>query len=245
MPQTEDQFPPLFKEIRQGLEWIAKGLNRMEVEGLENLPPPGVGGLLCPSHENYSDPFYLGAAIPHRYLRFMGEPESLTMPLIGDLAKSMGVQGVQVSRGQSTDSGAVKSTLEVMKDRLQAGELCVVFPEGRIKHWIEGDHLHRFYTGAVRLAAKAGTPIYPAALYGTRWALPNLASLTPKGGKEIRIWAPINLPAKVLVAFGEGFEVDPRCDGNKEIAKTETARLRKKVADLRFSLKKRYPGVLG
>jgi 1-acyl-sn-glycerol-3-phosphate acyltransferase len=241
-----ETFPPYYQEIRNGLEWLGKSMFRLEVEGIDHIPPPGEGVLLCPSHENYSDPFFLGAAIPHRYLRFLGEPQAFTMPVVGQLAEKFGMQKVEVAQGKSTHSGQVKQALVALADHIAGGGVGVVFPEGQIKHWLGADSLKRFGTGAVRVAAIAGRPIVPAAIYGGRWAMPNIASLDMPGGKEqLRVWAPILLPAKVMIAFGEPLDVDPRCNGDKEIAASETRRLRRQVAALRFGLKRRYPGFFG
>ena len=52
----------LYFIVRDALELFARIYNRMEVSGLENIAAKG-GALICPSHANYSDPFFVGAAV--------------------------------------------------------------------------------------------------------------------------------------------------------------------------------------
>ncbi len=244
-----EDYPPGYEATREALRTFAQVYNRLEVEGLEHLPPPGQGALLACNHDNYSDPFYLGVAIENRYLRFLAWQDAFSWPLVGKFMENMGALPVPSSNGRANDPDKAGAALRALADHMRQGGLAGIFPEGRIKPWVGDDALKAFRTGAVRAAAMAGAPIVPAALYGSRWVLPNLMSLngTLPNGKFIDegVWAPIPLPAKVYVAFSEPMAVNPKAASDKETAKSESQRLHTLIKQLRRSLKNRYPGTLG
>jgi 1-acyl-sn-glycerol-3-phosphate acyltransferase len=68
-----------------------------------------------------------------------------------------------VRRGEG-DEGAIETAVE----RVQAGEIVVIFPEGtRKEKGLIKRHESRPRTGAARVALRAGAPLVPAAIGGT------------------------------------------------------------------------------
>ena len=244
-----EQYPPGYETVRNGLRAFADFYNRMEVTGLEHIPPVGTGALVCCNHDNYSDPFYLGIALKERYMRFLAWGDIFTWGALGKFVESMGAVPVPTTLGRANDKAGASAALETLAEHIRQGELCAIFPEGRIKHWVGSDALTRFKPGAARVAAMAGAPIVPAALYGTRWAVPNVVGLggfKPAGTViDVNYWAPIPLPSKVLVKFGEPMDVDPKAATDTKVAIREVERLRKRIFALRQELKHRYKGPLG
>ncbi|MEW6202599.1 MAG: lysophospholipid acyltransferase family protein [bacterium] len=227
----------LYFLIRDTLEAFAKIYNRLEVSGLENIPDEG-GAVICPSHSNYSDPFFVAVAVKKRVLHFLAWHGIEEMPLLGALFKRLGVMHpIRESYGEALDKEQARVVLGELEALLRSGEMCVVFPEGAIKHWIGSGRMRPFKHGAVRLAAQAGAPIIPAGLAGTRWVVPNIINLRDFNGPDKSLTLPLILPAKVRVKFGEPFYPDPAAASDKIVLERETERLRLKVIDLVESLK--------
>lgn len=222
----------LYFLIRNSLDVFAKVNNRLEVTGEENLPEDE-GALICPRHENFSDPFYVAAAVRSRPLHFLAWHGIGDMPLVGPLFKKVGVMhSIEESYGVATDKQLAKQVLGGLEKLLRRGELCVVFPEGAINHWIGPGGIKEFKTGAVRLAARAETPIIPVGLTGTRWVVANIINLHDFGGPDRGFWIPTALPSKVRVSFGKPFHVAPEAAFDRETAILETRRLKQTVIDI-------------
>jgi len=218
----------LYFFLRNATETYARLNHRLEVIGAENVPLSG-GALLCPNHSNYSDPFFLGAAVRGRVLHFLAWHGIAEMPLVGPIFKKVGaMHPINESYGVATNKEEAREVLGGLEELLRNGELVVIFPEGRIKHWISptGDDLHDFKPGAARLAARAAVPIIPVAMIGTRWVLMNLINWHDFGGPDKSIFIPIALPVKVRVRFGAPFHVNPAAAGDKEVCLRESERLR-------------------
>ncbi len=73
-------------------------------------------------------------------------------------------------------------------DKVREGRSILVFPEGGRRR---GSEMRRFKTGAAHIAVKAGVPIVPVAIAGTRAILPPGSWHLRPGVAEVRIGAPI------------------------------------------------------
>ncbi len=131
---------------------------RFQMSGTEHVPRSG-GALLAFNHVSYID-FVLGgfAADPSgRLVRFMAKREVFDHPVGGPVMRSM--HHISVDRGDGAAS------LEEALAYLQAGEVVGIFPEATISRSFE---VKEIKTGAVRIAAAAGVPLIPVALWGTQ-----------------------------------------------------------------------------
>lgn len=131
---------------------------RFEMVGTEHVPTTG-GALLAFNHVSYID-FILGglAAQPSgRLVRFMAKREVFDHPFGGPVMRSM--HHISVDRA---DGGA---SMEEALRYLQAGEVVGIFPEATISRSFEVKELK---SGATRIAAEAGVPLVPVALWGTQ-----------------------------------------------------------------------------
>lgn len=153
------------------------------VRGREHLPRGTA--VVVANHSSYLDGLVLTAALPVRYT-FMVKQAAATWPYVGLVIKRMGVRFInRVSKRE----GAVQ-TLRLIRD-LKSGMSLAVFAEGTFKKPIG---LLPFQKGAFAIAAKAGVPVVPVAIRGTRglWGANGwLLNWTPI---EIQIMPPI-LPA--------------------------------------------------
>jgi 1-acyl-sn-glycerol-3-phosphate acyltransferase len=153
--------PSLTYSLVAVLSWpILRGLFRLRVQGLENLPTSG-GYVLSCNHLSNFDPWPLGLPLwPLRWLRFMAKAELYWWP-----AKHLldAVGAFPVHRGLA-DREAVETAVGLARD----GNVVVMFPEGtRRKKGLVKKHQVRARTGAARIALEAGVPLVPAAVAGT------------------------------------------------------------------------------
>lgn len=151
------------------------------VRGSENLPAePAI--VVC-NHASYMDGLVLTAALPARYT-FVVQDGAANWPYVGWVIKRMGVTFVNRS---SARAGAAQT--RALIKRLQDGESLTIFAEGTFK---DEASLLPFKTGAFLMAARAGVPVVPAAVRGTRRLLGG-GSLMPRWSRvEVEIAAPLH-----------------------------------------------------
>lgn len=146
----------------------------IRVRGLEHLP---TGPAICVSnHSSYLDGLVLTAALPARFT-FVVQDGAAGWPLVGLTIRRMGVSFVNRSAARS---GAVQT--RAMLKSLQSGESLTIFAEGTFK---EKPGLLHFKNGAFLLAARAGVPVVPAVIRGTRrlWG----------GGRKMPRWSFVDI----------------------------------------------------
>ena len=153
--------PPLIYSLVAVLSRpLLRGLFRLRVQGLENLPASG-GYVLSCNHLSNFDPWPLGLPLwPPRWLRFMAKAELYWWPA-RHLLDAVGA--FPVHRGLA-DREAIETAVALVR----AGNVVVMFPEGtrRTKGLVK-KHQARARTGAARIALEAEVPLVPAAVAGT------------------------------------------------------------------------------
>jgi 1-acyl-sn-glycerol-3-phosphate acyltransferase len=133
-------------------------VRRLEITGLENIPAGG-GVVLVSNHISYWDPVVIGCSIPmSRNVYFMAKHELFTIPLMGPLIKKLGA--FPVKRG-----GADRSAIRTALSHLENGRMVGIFPEGTRN---KGDDMMDPHLGAAMLSTRAGVPVLPVAVMGTR-----------------------------------------------------------------------------
>ncbi|TFD51606.1 1-acyl-sn-glycerol-3-phosphate acyltransferase [Cryobacterium frigoriphilum] len=125
--------------------------------GLECLPDTG-GAVLAITHFGYLD-FALVEWLMwqknRRHIRFLAKKGAFRHPVIGRLLRGMRHISVDMTDGALAYSQAVAA--------LRQGEVLGVFPEGGVNASFT---VRALKTGAVRMAAEAGVPIIPVAVWG-------------------------------------------------------------------------------
>jgi 1-acyl-sn-glycerol-3-phosphate acyltransferase len=154
--------------------WLARITSRiflslagmpLTVQGLEHLPKGPC--ILVANHASYLDGVVFTAALPPRF-GFVIKREMATVPLAGFLLHRIGSQFMARDKaGQTT-----KDARRVMRSA-ENGQSMVFFPEGTFS---EEPGLLRFHFGAFATAQRAGCPVVPAIIHGSRVAL------SPRGG---------------------------------------------------------------
>jgi len=146
----------IFSLLKAIVRLVLLVLRRWEIKGMENLPATG-GLLLVANHVSYWDPVAIICACK-RQVFFMAKSELFKIPLISYAVRSSGAFPV---RRDVTDRNAVRTALRL----LQAGEVVGLFPEGTRS---KSEEMLKPHLGAAMIALKAGTPVVPVAVSGTR-----------------------------------------------------------------------------
>jgi len=152
---------------------------RIEWEGLEKVPSGPC--VFMANHQSYFDAISIGAYLP-RPPRFVAKRVLTLIPIFGQLLIATG--HVIIDRGNPRQAfGALDRGAE----KIRKGISILVFPEGTRSR----DHrLGPFKKGGFVLALKAGAPIVPVSVTGTR-------SMMPKGKFSFK------RPKLVRVKIGE------------------------------------------
>jgi len=144
------------------------------VRGRPHLPHKP--SIVVANHASYLDGLVLTAALPRRYT-FIVQDGAADWPLAGLTLKRMGVEFV--ARGNARSAAALT---RMLIRRLGEGESFVIFPEGTFK---SDAGLLPFKNGAFVIAARAGVPVVPAGIRGTRRLY--------GGGRRLPLWSPVTV----------------------------------------------------
>ncbi|MGA3029289.1 MAG: lysophospholipid acyltransferase family protein [Candidatus Limnocylindrales bacterium] len=151
-----------YQVVRLSMAMISRAYSRVRVEGSERLP---VGpAILCFTHQNWADPFYVFAGIPGRpRIYFLGpEQEEMRRGLRNRLMRWGGVT-VPFRPGKRGLVAAICRVDALISD----GSVVAIAGEGRI-HSGEGTVLPLQH-GPAYLALRTGVPVVPVAINGTSW----------------------------------------------------------------------------
>jgi 1-acyl-sn-glycerol-3-phosphate acyltransferase len=159
--------------------------------GVENIPRTGPL-LICPNHSATLDPPLVPAFVPRGDTWSMAKSEFFRKPFIAFIYRSY--HSFPVVR-HTADRAALKRTFDLLK----AGHSVIIYPEGTR---VESGLLAQPEPGAGFIAQKAGCPVLPVGLTGTRECL-------PKGARWPR-------RTQVTITFGKPFVIlTKRADGSR------------------------------
>ncbi len=172
-----------YRLLRIVIRTLLRVFWHLRIEGAERLPPQGPY-ILATNHPSELDPVLLSAAFPVHFA-YLASTHLQAMPAVFWFIRQFG-EPIWVRRGLG-DIGAIRACLS----RLAAGDVLVIFPEGRV---VQDVQLGPFHSGVAFLAIKGRVPVVPVALLGpaqmlpigVRW--PRLARLC------IRIGVPLHHP---------------------------------------------------
>jgi len=187
------------------------------LSGARNLPATG-GAVLAITHFGYFD-FALVEWMMwkrnRRHIRFLATKGAFDKPVVGTLLRGM--------RHISVDMTAGADAFRLAVEALRAGEVLGVFPEGGVSASFTVRDLK---SGAVRMAAEAGVPVIPVAVWGGH-------RLMTKGPKT-----PLRAKFGLPVTFAVG---EPMLVGEADDAAAVTLTLRERLQALVSALQDRYP----
>lgn len=113
------------------------------------------GALLIVNHQSFLDPLLVGLPL-RRPVSFLARDSLFRVPVIGWILRNTYV--LPINRDQA---GA--GSIRVLSDRLKAGYLCGIFPEGTRS---EDGQVGEIKPGFIALARRAQCPIYPIGIAG-------------------------------------------------------------------------------
>jgi 1-acyl-sn-glycerol-3-phosphate acyltransferase len=150
---SEIVYPPVIAAARTVFRFL--GL-RFRVEGAERVPREG-GAVLVSNHVSYLDFIFagFGAHPSRRLVRFMAKQEVFDNKVSGPLMR--GMHHIPVDR--AAGAASYRAALEALKE----GEVIGVFAEATISRSFTVKDIKN---GAIRMAAAAGVPMIPMAVWG-------------------------------------------------------------------------------
>jgi acyl-[acyl-carrier-protein]-phospholipid O-acyltransferase / long-chain-fatty-acid--[acyl-carrier-protein] ligase len=159
---------------------------RVTALGLENLPAGGF--LLVPNHISWVDALVLQFACP-RPIRYIIDQEYHYNPILHPILRTLGC--IPINTRQS--HAAVRAAAE----KINAGEIVCVFPEGALERRGTLLRLQRGYEVIARHAKAQVVPVWLDQLWGSIFSF--------QGGKFFTKF-PKRIPYLVTVAFGKPLE---------------------------------------
>jgi len=155
---------------------------RVRVEGLENFEP-GRAYIFCSNHLSLMDIPLTFGYLPVEF-RIMAKKGLFQLPFLGWHLRRCGHLAVD----RKNPKEALRS-FELAAQRVREGTPMVFFPEGtRSRDGV----LHDFKRGAFLLAIKAGVPVVPMAIRGTRQCLLPDTLVVRSGQAILTIGRPIS-----------------------------------------------------
>ena len=157
--------------------------------GLERLPSGPC--VVVANHASYLDGPLLVAVLPPRF-GFVIKKEASRIPLAGTLLRRLGHHFVDRANRHEGANDARRILRAVSQ-----GESVAFFPEGTFG---VQTGVARFHTGAFVTAVRAGVPIAPVVIRGTRRALRSKTFVPRWSRIEVEVLAPMTAPAGVVAA---------------------------------------------
>lgn len=155
---------------------------RVRVEGLEHIDPNG-SYIFVSNHLSYMDTPVVLSHVPVQF-RFLAKRGLFQIPFLGTHLSQAG--HIPVPR---EDPRAAVKTMQLAAETVVKKRVSLlIFPEGGRSH---DGKLRPFKEGAVYIAIKAGVPIVPMTLIGTRSVLPYGSGVVLPGDVTLRILPPI------------------------------------------------------
>jgi 1-acyl-sn-glycerol-3-phosphate acyltransferase len=185
-------------QIRVARAWartlLAAGGVRVQVEGLEQIDPNG-SYVFIANHASYYDTPVALAHIPVQF-RFLAKRGLFQIPFLGTHLSRAG--HIPVPR---EDPRAAVKTMQTAAEVIQQKKISLlIFPEGgRSRDGI----LRPFKEGGAYIAIRAGVPVVPLALIGTREVLPYGSGIIQSGDVMLRILKPIETKQLTLKDRGK------------------------------------------
>ncbi|WP_017602594.1 lysophospholipid acyltransferase family protein [Nocardiopsis alkaliphila] len=184
----------LYGALRQTASVLARTLCRPTIEGRENVPADGPV-ILAGNHLSFVDSVVIPLAVTHRPVRFLAKSDYFETPGVkGHVTKTMfsALGAMPVRRGSGRDA---MLSLEMMLERLNEGEACVVYPEGTRSR---DGRLYRGRTGVAHLALESKALVVPVGLSGTQNVQPIGANVPRPRPFTVRFGEPLD--------FSTGFD---------------------------------------
>ena len=176
---------PRIGQRRAAAHWTARtylvlGAMPLRIHGSEHLPAGQC--VVVANHASYLDGPIMKAALPPRFA-FVVKREMDTVPLAGFLLRRIGSEFVERFNRHKGANDARR-----MLRSASGGQAFAFFPEGTFSQEIG---LLKFHTGAFTTAVRAGCPVVPAVIRGSRANLPSDRWLPRWGAIDVEFLPPL------------------------------------------------------
>ncbi len=155
---------------------------RVKVEGLDKVDP-NTGYVFVSNHLSYMDTPVVLSSIPGQF-RFLAKRGLFQIPFLGTYLK----RGGHIPVPREDPRAAVRALTQAAETIREHGISVLIFPEGGRS---EDGALQPFKEGAAYIAIKAGVPVVPMALIGTRQIMAMGSATLRRGQVRLRIGAPL------------------------------------------------------
>lgn len=155
---------------------------KVDAEGLDKIAPGG-SYVIASNHLSLMDTPLLMAYVPVQF-RFLAKKGLFKVPFIGGHLKRAG----HIPIPRDDPRGSLKAMSEAARMVRSQGVSALVFPEGGRS---ASGGLTEFKEGAAYIAIKAGVPVVPVSIQGTREILPMSSVIVTPGKVKLRIGDPI------------------------------------------------------
>jgi 1-acyl-sn-glycerol-3-phosphate acyltransferase len=155
---------------------------RVTVEGLDKIDP-AAGYVFVSNHLSYMDTPVALSHIPAEF-RFLAKRGLFQIPFLGTYLK----QGGHIPVPREDPRAAIRALTQAAETIRTHGISVLIFPEGGRS---ETGELQPFKEGAAYIAIKAGVPVVPVALIGTREVMAMGSATLRRGKVRLRIGDPI------------------------------------------------------
>jgi 1-acyl-sn-glycerol-3-phosphate acyltransferase len=151
-----------------------------DVRGLEKMPSGDC--VVVANHASYVDGVILHGYLPPKF-SYVIKGEMQNFPVVGLMLRRVGSRFVE----RFEASGSARDARQLLR-AASAGESLALFPEGT---FIKQPGLSRFRSGAFAAAIKAGVPVVPVVISGSRRIMPAGKVLPRHGHLRLDILNPI------------------------------------------------------
>lgn len=175
-----------------------KRYSRLQVKGLEHLPPQGTGFILAGNHagSNWWDAFCLATAIEDRHIHFIAHHWDAKIKMLREFQERMGGYPLDEHLSDINEDSPICHALN-------AGKMLCIYPEESYHSFRDRYTLFRFAPQVVKYAQLANVPIIPVAAIGVEEAAPVFAGIKLA---KVPIHFPLHpiviLPFQVTIEFG-------------------------------------------
>jgi 1-acyl-sn-glycerol-3-phosphate acyltransferase len=165
----------------------------VDVQGQENLPAGPA--IYMANHSSFFDVFAVLGKLDVQF-RWIVKKELFKIPLFGLAMKRVGY--LSIDRGNHDKA---MQSMQLAADKIRAGTSIMMFPEGTRSS--DGSLAYPFKKGGFHLALKAGVPIVPIAITGSRDILPKHGMRISPGTITLAIDKPVYPEGHDAASFSE------------------------------------------
>lgn len=142
--------------------WILMStIYRLKVEGSENIPDEG-SAIIISNHVSFVDAILIFGSV-FRPVKFVMYYKIYNQPILKTLFKSLGAIPIA---SKSENEEVFNLAFQKIEEYLNAGEIVMIFPEGKITEIEELGKINEFKPGVIKTLEKNPVPVIPSALSG-------------------------------------------------------------------------------